>query len=193
MPLQCLVAGGCLLRRNPKGRRRAQLLVLSSFWPATLLRLNGKKFSTLTAQRNVLIRESHRKAGYCGELSEKAMAPHSSTLAWKIPWTEEPGGLQSMGSRRVGHDWATLLLLFTVMHWRRKWQPTPVFLPGEFQGRGAWWAAISGVAQSRTRLKRLSSMRAEIPTLKWIKLGRRPEVLKLCTICLVSGIAKHWS
>ena len=39
--------------------------------------------------------------------SEKAMAPHSSTLAWKIPWTEEPGGLQSMGSRRVRHDWET--------------------------------------------------------------------------------------
>ena len=37
-------------------------------------------------------------------LVEKAMAPHSSTLAWKIPWTEEPGGLQSMGSLRVGHD-----------------------------------------------------------------------------------------
>ena len=37
-------------------------------------------------------------------MSEKAMAPHSSTLAWKIPWMEEPGGLQSMGSRRVGHD-----------------------------------------------------------------------------------------
>ena len=36
--------------------------------------------------------------------AEKAMAPHSSTLAWKIPWTEEPGGLQSMGSLRVGHD-----------------------------------------------------------------------------------------
>ena len=35
---------------------------------------------------------------------EKAMGPHSSTLAWKVPWTEEPGGLQSMGSRRVGHD-----------------------------------------------------------------------------------------
>ena len=43
------------------------------------------------------------------------------------------------------------------MHWRRKWQPTPVFLPGESQGRGAWWAAVYGVAQSRTRLKRLSS------------------------------------
>ena len=61
------------------------------------------------------------------------MAPHSSTLAWKIPWTQEPDGLQSMGSRRVGHNWATSLSLFTFMHWRRKWQPTPVFLPGESQ------------------------------------------------------------
>ena len=65
------------------------------------------------------------------------MAPHSSTLAWKIPWTEEPGRLQSMGSRRVGHDWVTSLSLFTFMHWRRKWQPTPVFLPGESQGWGS--------------------------------------------------------
>ena len=70
-------------------------------------------------------------------LMEKAMAPHSSTLAWKIPWTEEPGRLQSMGSLGVGHDWATSLSLFTFMHWRRKWQPTPVFLPGESQGRGS--------------------------------------------------------
>ena len=67
---------------------------------------------------------------------EQAMAPHSSTLAWKIPWMEEPGSLQSMGSLRVGHDWATSLSLFTFMHWRRKWQSTPVFLPGESQGRG---------------------------------------------------------
>ena len=65
------------------------------------------------------------------------MAPHSSTLARKIPWVEEPGGLQSMGSRRVGHDWTTLLALFTFMHWRRKWQPAPLFLPGESQGRGS--------------------------------------------------------
>ena len=70
-----------------------------------------------------------------GSSLEKAMAPHSSTLAWKIPWTEEPGGLQSMGSRRVGHDWAPSLSLFTFMHWRRKWQPTPVFLPRESQGQ----------------------------------------------------------
>ena len=65
------------------------------------------------------------------------MAPHSSTPAWKIPWIEEPGRLQSMGSLRVGHDWETSLSLFTFMHWRRKWQPTPVFLPGESQGRGS--------------------------------------------------------
>ena len=67
----------------------------------------------------------------------KAMAPHSSTLAWKIPRMEEPGRLQSMGSLGVGHDWATSHSLFTFMHWRRKWQPTPVFLPGESQGRGS--------------------------------------------------------
>ena len=52
---------------------------------------------------------------------EKAMAPYSSTLAWKIPWMEEPGRLQSMGLLRVRYDWATSLSLFTFMHWRRKW------------------------------------------------------------------------
>ena len=67
---------------------------------------------------------------YQWTFSEKAMALHSSTLAWKIPWAEEPGRLQSMESVRVRHDWVTSLLLFTFLHWRRKWQPTPVFLPG---------------------------------------------------------------
>ena len=71
---------------------------------------------------------------------DKAMATHSSALAWKIPWVEEPGRLQSMGSWRVGHDWATSLSLFTFMHWRRKWQPIPVFLPGESQG----WRSLVG-------------------------------------------------
>ena len=65
------------------------------------------------------------------------MATHSSTLASKIPWMEEPGRLQSTGLRRVGHNWATSLSLLTFMHWRRKWQPTPVFLPGESQGQGS--------------------------------------------------------
>ena len=64
---------------------------------------------------------------------------YSSSLAWKIPGMEEPGGLQSMGLLRVRHDWATSLSLFTFMHWRRKWQPTPVFLPGESQG---WWSLV---------------------------------------------------
>ena len=89
------------------------------------------------------------------------MAPHSSTLACKIPWMEEPGGLWSMGLLRVGHDWATSLSLFTFMHWRRKWQPTPVFLPQESHPRGGgvqgWWADVYGVAWSRTQLKWLSS------------------------------------
>ena len=71
---------------------------------------------------------------------EKKMATHSSTLAWRIPWTEEPGGLQSRRSQGVRHDWVTSLSLFTFMHWRRKWQPTPVFLPGESQG----WRSLVG-------------------------------------------------
>ena len=65
------------------------------------------------------------------------IAPHSSTLAWKILRMEEPGRLQSMGLLRVSCDGATSLPLFTFMHWRRKWKPTPVFLSGESQGRGS--------------------------------------------------------
>jgi len=74
------------------------------------------------------------------KISPKSSFSHSNTLAWRIPWTQEPGGLQSMGSLRVGHDWVTSLSLFTFMHWRRKWQPTPVFLPGESQG----WRSLVG-------------------------------------------------
>ena len=75
-------------------------------------------------------------------------------LQWKIPWTEEPSRLQSMGLLRVGQDWATSLSLFTFMHWRRKWQPTPVFLPWESQGQGSLVGCRLWV---QTRLKRLSS------------------------------------
>ena len=94
--------------------------------------------------------------------SEKAVAPHSSTLAWKIPWTEEPGRLQTMGSGRV--DWATSLSLslFTFMHWRRKWNPLQCScLENPRDGR-AWWAAVCGVAQSWTRLKQLSSSSKDV-------------------------------
>ena len=85
------------------------------------------------------------------------MAAHSSTLTWKIPWMEEPGRLQSMGSLRVGYDWVTSFSLFTFMYWRRKWQPTPVLLPGESQGRGSLVGCCLWVAQSWIRLKWLGS------------------------------------
>ena len=94
-------------------------------------------------------------APLCTCMAEKAMAPHSSTLAWKIPWMEEAGGLQSMGSLRVGHDWATSLSLSRI----GEGNGNPLHyscLKNPMDG-GAWWAAIYGVAQSQTRLKRLSS------------------------------------
>ena len=109
------------------------------------------------------------------------MTPHFSTLAWKIPWMEEPGRLQSMGSIRVGHDWATSLSLFTFMHWRRKWQPTPVFLPGESR-----WAAVYGVAQSRTRLKWLRSSSSH--DLQWFW---SPPKIKSDTVSTVSPSICH--
>ena len=83
------------------------------------------------------------------------MTTHSSTLAWKIPWTEEPGGLQSMGSLRVGHDWVISLSLSCIGEENGKLLQCSC-LENSRDG-GAWWAAIYAVAQSRTRLKRLSS------------------------------------
>ena len=80
---------------------------------------------------------------------EKAVDPHSSTLAWKIPWMEEPGRLQSLGSLRVGQDRATSLSIFTSMHWRRKWQPTLLFFPGESQRR---WSLVGCCLRGRTEL-----------------------------------------
>ena len=87
------------------------------------------------------------------------MAPHSSTLACKIPWIEEPGGLQSMGSLRVRHDFT-----FTFMHWRRKWQPTPVFLLGESRGRGSlvgcclWGCTESDMTEAMQQRKIMSNI-----------------------------------
>ena len=85
------------------------------------------------------------------------MAPYFSTLAWKISWTEEPGRLQSMGSRRVGQDWATSLSLFPFMHWEGNSNPPQCSCLENPRDGVAWWAAVYGVAQSWTRLKRLSS------------------------------------
>ena len=85
------------------------------------------------------------------------MAPHSNTLAWKIPWTEEPGGLQSMGSRRVGHDWVTHFHFPLSCIGEGNGNPLQCSCLENPRDRGAWWAAIYGVAQSQTRLKQLSS------------------------------------
>ena len=90
------------------------------------------------------------------------MASHSSTLAWKIPWTEEPGGLQSMGSRRVGHDWVTSLSLFTFLIGEGNGNPLQCSCLENPRDGGAWWSAIYGVVQSWTRLKRLSSSSSSI-------------------------------
>ena len=81
------------------------------------------------------------------------MAPHSSTLAWKIPWMEEPGRLQSMGSLGVGPDWATSLSLIG----EGNGNPLQCSSLENPRDGGAWWAAVYGVTQSRTRLKWLSS------------------------------------
>ena len=83
------------------------------------------------------------------------MAPHSSTLAWQIPWTEEPGRLQSMGSRRVRHDFPFHFSLSRIGEGNgNPLQCSCLENPGD---GGAWWAAVYGVAHSRTRLKWLSS------------------------------------
>ena len=92
-------------------------------------------------------------------MSEKAMAPHSSTFAWKIPWVEEPGRLKSMGSLGVGHDWVASLSRIG------EGNGNPLQCPCLENPRdgGAWWAAIYGVTQSRTLLKRLSSSSSSKP------------------------------
>ena len=97
--------------------------------------------------------------GYLGH-SEEAMAAHSSALAWRIPWMEEPGGLQSMGSRRVGHAWATSLSLLCIGEGNGS--PLQCSCLETPRDGGAWWAAVYGVAQSQTRLRRLSSSSSSI-------------------------------
>ena len=105
------------------------------------------------------------------------MAAHSHTLAWKIPWTEEPGRMQSMRLRRVGHDWATSLSLFTFMHWRRKWQPTPVFLPGESQGRRSlvgchlWGCTESDTTEATWQQQQHITVKPDRTTCNKCKLG----------------------
>ena len=88
---------------------------------------------------------------------EKAMATHSSTLAWKIPWMEEPGRLQSMGSLELDTTERLHFHFSLSCLGEGNGNPLQCSCLENPRDRGAWWAAIDGVAQSRTRLKRLSS------------------------------------
>ena len=80
--------------------------------------------------------------------SKKEMAPHSSTRAWRVPWAEEPGGLQSTGSLRVGLSDFTFSFHFHALE--KEMATRPSVLAWRIPGTGAWWAAVYGVAQSRT-------------------------------------------
>ena len=85
------------------------------------------------------------------------MAPHSSTLAWKIPWMEEPGGLQSMGSLEMDTTERLHFHFSLSCIGEGNGNPLQCSCLENPRDRGAWWAAVYGVAQSRTWLKRLSS------------------------------------
>ena len=118
------------------------------------------------------------------------MASHSGTLAWKIPWTEEPGRLSSMGSLRVGHDWVTSLSLSCIGEGNGN--PLQCSCLENPRDGGAWWAAVYGVAQSQTRLKWLSSLAALFTKISmhsriiWNGSKRRPTI----TLCPETMI--HW-
>ena len=129
------------------------------WWPSPHLGFYSSVWASLVAQRvKRLPAMQETWVQYLGQEDplEKETATHSSTLAWKIPWTEKPGGLQSMEFQRVGHDWATSLTMVVLrwfspasagykrlefspwvrkIPWKRKWQPIPVFLPAEFHGQ----------------------------------------------------------
>ena len=128
--------------------------ISSKFWGASLVAQMVKR---LPAMRETWVRFLGRE-----DPLEKEMAIHSSTLAWKIPWMEEPGRLQSMGSRRVGHDWVTLLSLWCIGEGNGN--PFQCSCLENPRDRGAWWAAVYGVTQSQTRLRWLSSSSSIFPT-----------------------------
>ena len=109
------------------------------------------------------------------------MAPHSSTLAWKLPWMEEPGRLQSMGLLRVGHNWAIFNFIF---HFsciaEGNGNPLQCSCLENPSDGGAWWAAVCGVAQSQTRLKRLSSSSSRLTNTSQYSCQKNPMDRRTC-------------
>ena len=123
---------------------------------------------------------------------EKAMAPHSSTLAWKIPWTEEPGRLQSVGSLELDTtEWLHFHFSLSFIE-EGNGNPLQCSCLENPRDGGAWWAAVSGVAQSRTRLKWLSSKGRKVALLYGLqyhfmrglsKMRKLPCPHVLCVVC----------
>ena len=107
-------------KMNPK-TINSMIHAFDSFWV----------LATTTTEHN-----KHNTDSTLNLIRETQMAPHSRTLAWKIPWMEEPGRLRSMGSQRVGHDWATSLSLFTFTHWRKEMATHSSVLAWRIPGTG---------------------------------------------------------
>ena len=120
-------------QRNVREKLRFQLVTGEINYPAQMTATQMKK-ETESAKQRVQ-----------GLPSEKAMAPHSSTLAWKIPWMEEPGGLQSMGSTESLHFHFSFSCLG-----EGNGNPLQCSCLENPRDSGAWWAAIYEVAQSWT-------------------------------------------
>ena len=129
------------------------------------------------------------------------MAPHSSTLAWRIPWTEEPGGLQSMGSLRVRHNWETSLSLFTfhfhalekemathssILAWRIPGTEEPIGLPsmGSLRVGHDWLDLAAAAAATKRRLVYYIP-----PVVRFFTLENLRQILKeqilLISLCLI--------
>ena len=129
--------------------------------------------------------------------TEKTMATHSSTLAWKIPWTEEPGRLQSMGSLGVWHNWATSLSLSLSCIGEGNGNPLQCSCLENARDGGAWWAAVYGVAQSRTRPKWLSSSSSrfhnDVYAVIWDVLNETEHHLKKILVCNLQRKDKWFS
>ena len=114
----------------------------------------------------------------------------SSTLAWKIPRAEEPGRLRPLGVAKSRTDWATSLSLFTFIHWRRQWQPTPGFLPGESQGRGSLVGCrLRGCTESDTTEATQQQQQQQLCLTLCDPLGVSPDQnTGVGSLCLFHGI-----
>ena len=152
---------------NPKVDFRSKILYLQGWknqapWHQTILQSYSHQNTMVPAQKQKYRsmeqdRKPRKNSTHLWSITEKAMAPHSSTLAWKIPWTEEPGRLQTMGS--LESDTTERLHFHFSLSCIGEGNGNPLqcsCLENPRDG-GAWWAAVSGVAQSRTWLKRRSS------------------------------------